>query len=281
MFEPEKIQQRATQMRIDILKMITLAGSGHPGGSLSATDLVATLFFGDVLRYRPDDPHWQGRDRFILSKGHAAPVLYAALAQAGYFQASELATLRKLGSRLQGHPDCTKLPGVEVSTGSLGQGLSLACGMAFGLRQDQSDSQLFVLMGDGELQEGQNWEAALFAAHRGLDNVIAIIDNNNLQIDGHLDEVEGLGDLDAKFSAFGFKTLQIDGHNIPQIKQALDQAVAWTQSPVAIIAHTIKGKGVSFMEDQADWHGVAPSDELCDKALAELTPLIIPGQEVS
>ena len=286
-----QIEQIAARMRSDILKMITRAGSGHPGGSLSATDIVATLYFGDVLRYRADRPNWPERDRFILSKGHAAPVLYAALAQAGYFDLSELATLRKLGSRLQGHPDSTKLPGVEVSTGSLGQGLSVAAGIAYGLwasaqeeqdstaqqkaptQQEVSPPQVFVLLGDGELEEGQVWEALMFSAHKNLANLIVIVDNNNLQIDGCLDEIINLGDIAAKFEAFGFKAIKTDGHDVSAIKQALLEAVAYGEGPVAIIAHTIKGKGVSFMENQCSWHGKAPSIELCDKALDEIGPL--------
>jgi transketolase len=256
--------------------MITLAGSGHPGGSLSATDIVAVLFFGDVLRYRFDDPTWEERDRFILSKGHVAPVLYAALARAGYFEVSELATLRKFGSRLQGHPDSRKLPGVEVSTGSLGQGLSIAAGMAYGLVADgRADQRVFALLGDGELQEGQVWEAAMFAAHRRLHNLVAIVDNNDLQIDGHLDEVVGLGDIAAKFTAFGWLALETDGHDIAQLKRTFDQAVAHEEGPVAIIAHTVKGKGVTFMENQPGWHGKAPSDEQCDCALDELVTRVI------
>ena len=269
-FQPSAVKRAAAVMRSDILKMITAAGSGHPGGSLSATDVVATLYFGDVLRYRATEPNWPGRDRFILSKGHAAPVLYAVLAQAGYFERSELATLRKFGSRLQGHPDSLKLPGVEVSTGSLGQGLSIAAGLAYGLvASGQDEQRVYVLLGDGELQEGQVWEAAMFAAHRGLSNLIAIIDNNNLQIDGHLDEVVGLGDIAAKFKAFGFNTVEIDGHDPADIHAALQAAMTAT-APTAIVAHTVKGKGVSFMENQAGWHGKAPNGELCDQALAEL-----------
>jgi len=279
--EVARIEAIAAAMRSDILKMITLAGSGHPGGSLSAADIVATLYFGDVLRYRADQPDWPERDRFILSKGHGAPVLYSALAQAGYFDASELSTLRKLGSRLQGHPDSQKLPGVEVSTGSLGQGLSIASGLAYGLAMDgQNEQQVYVLLGDGELQEGQVWEAAMFASHNHLGNLVAIIDNNNLQIDGALDEVVGLGDIAAKFEAFGFKVLEIDGHDIPAIKKALTEARAYSEGPVAIIAHTIKGKGISFMENQASWHGKAPSAEQCDAALTELLPLCAVGEEV-
>jgi transketolase len=274
-FDAHAIEDRATEMRCDILKMIALAGSGHPGGSLSAADIVAVLFFGDVLRYRADDPAWAGRDRFILSKGHAAPVLYAALARAGYFELGELATLRKLGSRLQGHPDSQKLPGVEVATGSLGQGLSIAAGLAYGLAAGGASGaagpRVCTLLGDGELQEGQVWEAAMFAAHRGLNNLVAIIDNNELQIDGALDEVVGLGDIAAKFSAFGWRAREVDGHDVSQLKQALDEAFAHDDGPVALIAHTVKGRGVTFMENQCGWHGKAPTDEQCDRALSELT----------
>ncbi|MDR2587174.1 MAG: transketolase [Coriobacteriales bacterium] len=287
-FDATEIERRAAAMRRDILKMIALAGSGHPGGSLSATDILAVLYFGEVVRHRPSEPTWERRDRFILSKGHAAPVLYAALAHAGYFEVSELATLRSFGSRLQGHPDSRKLPGVEVATGSLGQGLSIAAGMAYGLavsgqsEQDEQDErvpgdpvspsaqQVFVLLGDGELQEGQVWEAAMFAAHQRLGNLVAIVDNNNLQIDGALEDVVGLGDISAKFTAFGWRALEVDGHNITQLKQAFDEASAHTDGPVVVVAHTVKGKGVSFMENQCGWHGKAPSDEQCDRALAEL-----------
>jgi transketolase len=309
-FDVAATELRAAEMRCDILKMITLAGSGHPGGSLSAVDIVATLFFGDVLRYRPDEPDWPGRDRFILSKGHAAPVLYTVLARAGYFELSELSTLRKFGSRLQGHPDSQKLPGVEVATGSLGQGLSVAAGMAYGLAVDaqkgrmsdgrttggrsdhaaraqdertagaQLSQQVFVLLGDGELQEGQVWEAALFAAHRKLDNLIAIVDNNNLQIDGALDEVVGLGDIAAKFTAFGWKALEAEGHDVSALRRTFEAALAWREGPVVIIAHTVKGRGVSFMEDQCGWHGKAPSDEQCDEALEELRHFAAPHREV-
>ncbi|MDR1184177.1 MAG: transketolase [Coriobacteriales bacterium] len=293
-FDVEVTKRKAAEMRCDILKMITLAGSGHPGGSLSATDIVATLFFGDIVHYRADEPDWPGRDRFILSKGHAAPVLYAALARAGYFELSELSTLRKFGSRLQGHPDSQKLPGVEVATGSLGQGLSVATGMAYGLTANVQDRQaadgqatdtelvqrVFVLLGDGELQEGQVWEAALFAAHRRLGNLIAIVDNNNLQIDGALDEVVGLGDIGAKFAAFDWKVFETDGHDISALRRTLEEALAWGEGPAVVIAHTVKGKGVSFMEDQCGWHGKAPSDEQCDNALDELRHFAVPGVEV-
>jgi transketolase len=280
-FDVTEIERKAAEMRRDILKMIALAGSGHPGGSLSAADIVAVLYFGEVLRHRPDEPDWEGRDRFILSKGHAAPVLYAALARAGYFETSELATLRKFGSRLQGHPDCRKLPGVEAATGSLGQGLSIAAGMAYGLAASgRGQQRVYALLGDGELQEGQVWEAAMFAAHRRLNNLVAIVDNNKLQIDGALDEVVGLGDIAAKFTAFGWKALETDGHSLAAIKQALDEAAAHGEGPVVIIAHTVKGRGVSFMEGQCGWHGKAPSDEQCDRALAELAAPVVQGGEV-
>jgi transketolase len=272
-FDVTEIEQKAARMRCDILSMIAAAGSGHPGGSLSATDILAVLYFGDVLRYRASDPAWDGRDRFILSKGHAAPVLYAALAYAGYFEPGELMTLRKFGSRLQGHPDSQKLPGVEVATGSLGQGLSIAAGMAYGLAAGgRAQQQVYVLLGDGELQEGQVWEAALFAAHRRLGNLVAVVDNNGLQIDGALDDVVGLGDLPAKFAAFGWEVREVDGHSVADLKRVFDAASAFGQGPVAIIAHTVKGKGVSFMENQCGWHGKAPSGEQCASALDELAP---------
>jgi transketolase len=280
-YDVAEVKRKAAEMRCDILKMIALAGSGHPGGSLSAADIVAVLYFGGVLRYRPEEPAWEERDRFILSKGHAAPVLYAALARAGYFEISELATLRKFGSRLQGHPDSQKLPGIEATTGSLGQGLSIATGMAYGLAADgRIRQQVFTLLGDGELQEGQVWEAAMFAAYRRLGNLIAIVDNNNLQIDGALDEVVGLGDIAAKFTAFGWTALEADGHDIAQIKQAFDRACAHREGPVVIVAHTTKGKGVSFMENQGNWHGKAPSDEQCDRALSELAVFVNQREEL-
>ncbi|MDR0888932.1 MAG: transketolase [Coriobacteriales bacterium] len=271
MFDVKAVEQRANAMRCDIVRMLTEAGSGHPGGSLSAADIVATLYFGNVLRYDAGNPTWEGRDRFILSKGHAAPVLYAALAQAGYIPQDELMTLRKLHSRLQGHPDMRKLPGVEVSTGSLGQGLSIACGMAMGLRMSgNGDKNVYVLLGDGEVEEGQVWEAAMFASQNKLDNLIAIVDNNDLQIDGHLEEVCSPNDIEGKFKAFNWHAIACDGHDILAIKHAIDAACEYDGGPVVIIAHTIKGKGVSFMEGQCGWHGKAPSAEQCDVALGEL-----------
>ena len=275
-FDAAKVRAAATQMRRDIVTMLHEAGSGHPGGSLSAADCVATLYFGGVLRHDPENPSDPARDRFILSKGHAAPVLYAALAQAGYFPATWLDGLRKLGSHLQGHPDMRKCPGVEVSTGSLGQGLSIAAGLALGLAQNAARTgaepqRVFTLMGDGELQEGEVWEAAMFAAHRKLTNLVAIVDNNNLQIDGHLPEVCDLGDIAAKFAAFGWHVVEVeDGNDVESCYEALQFAAAWTEGPCAVVLHTVKGKGVSFMEDQAGWHGKAPNAEELAQALADI-----------
>ena len=275
-FDPAVVSAKATRMRGDIVEMIAEAGSGHPGGSLSAADIVATLYFGGVLRHDPTNPVWPARDRFILSKGHAAPVLYAALAEAGYFGRDHLSTLRKLGSMLQGHPDCKKTPGVEVSTGSLGQGLSIAAGLAAGLRGGEhagtvlADRTVWCLLGDGETQEGQVWEAAMFAAHEGLANLVAIIDHNGLQIDGTCTEVMCLGSLAAKFAAFDWHTIEVDGHDVTAIHAALEAARAHTGGPTVVVAHTVKGKGVSFMEGQASWHGTAPSPAQVETALAEL-----------
>lgn len=269
----EDVEAAARRIRVNIIKMLEQAGSGHPGGSLSAADIVAALYFGGVMHYDETDPQAPDRDRFILSKGHAAPVLYAALAEVGYIPQEELLTLRKLHSRLQGHPDSKKLLGVEVSTGSLGQGLSIAAGLALGLKLDAGDaapSQVFALMGDGELEEGQVWEAAMFAAHYGLSNLIGIVDANNLQIDGDVRDVAGLDGVAAKFQAFGWQTMEVDGHNVPALITALTAARAIDDKPVCIVARTVKGKGVSFMENQAGWHGKAPNAEQAEQALAEL-----------
>jgi len=257
-------------MRRDIIEMVAAAGSGHPGGSLSAVEIVATLYTS-VMRHDPQRPDLPERDRFVLSKGHAAPVLYAALAESGYLPREELLTLRKLGSRLQGHPDMRKLPGVEVSTGSLGQGLALANGLALALRLDgNTEPTVFCLMGDGELQEGSVWEAAMAAAHWGLDNVVAIVDLNGLQIDGATCEVLDVGNVPEKFAAFGWTVITCDGHSVQELHDALMRAKADTGGPVAIVARTMKGRGVSFMENLCDWHGKAPNaDEAC-RALAEL-----------
>ncbi len=270
---PAEIEQLARRMRCDIVEMLAEAGSGHPGGSLSAADIVAVLY-GAVMRHdaaRPDDPE---RDRFVLSKGHAAPVLYAALAQAGYFGRDHLKTLRKLGSILQGHPDSTKTPGVEISTGSLGQGLAVANGMALALRLDgRTEPTVFCLLGDGELQEGEVWEAAMFAPHQGLTNVVAIVDHNGLQIDGACSDVMCLGDVAAKFAAFGWDAVECDGHDVARLLEVLGGARERAEAagrPVAVVCHTVKGKGVSFMEGDADWHGKAPSREQAAAALSEL-----------
>lgn len=268
-----EIQAHAKNMRINIIKMLHEAGSGHPGGSLSAADIVATLYFGTAMNVNPQDAADPDRDRFILCKGHAAPVLYAALAELGYIEQEELMTLRKLHSRLQGHPDSKKLPGVEVCTGSLGQGLSVAAGLALGLRINSKDSapqNVFALMGDGEIEEGQVWEAAMFAAHYKLDNLIAIVDNNNLQIDGDVREVVGLSNIPAKFAAFGWEVIEVDGHDIQALVEAFASAKQVAGKPVCIVASTVKGKGVSFMENQAGWHGKAPNDEQAQQAIAEL-----------
>lgn len=271
----DKIEARANNMRKNIIKMLKEAGSGHPGGSLSAADIVASLYFGGVMNYSEADPQHPERDYFILSKGHAAPVLYAALAELGYVPEDELLTLRKLHSRLQGHPDSKKLPGVEVSTGSLGQGLSIAAGVALGVRIDQQRDggpkrRVFTLLGDGEIEEGQVWEAAMFAAHYHLDNLVAIVDNNNLQIDGDVRDVAGLDNISSKFKSFGWQTIEVDGHDVGAVVTALKMATLLDGSPVCIVAHTVKGKGVSFMENQAGWHGKAPNEEQAKEALAEL-----------
>lgn len=263
--------QKANAMRRDIITMIHEAGSGHPGGSLSCTDILAALYFGDVMNYDASDPALESRDRFILAKGHAAPALYAVLAEAGFFPKEELMTLRKLGTRLQGHPDSNLLPGVEVSTGSLGQGLSIAAGMAAGLRLNENLAKVYTVLGDGECQEGQVWEAANFAAAQRLGNLVAIVDGNGLQIDGALEDVCSAGSLKDKFAAFGWDVHEVDGHDIDALI-ALFKALANEPvgTPKAIIAKTVKGKGVSFMEDQAGWHGKAPNDEETERALAEL-----------
>lgn len=265
-----RVKSMANAIRQDIVKMLLDAGSGHPGGSLSVADIIATLFF-DVMAHDPSNPCWEKRDRFILSKGHACPAVYSALAQAGYFPKEELLTLRKLGSRLQGHPDMCKLPGLEASTGSLGQGLSVASGMAMAMKMDKMPNRVYCLMGDGELDEGQIWEAAMTASHWKLDNLCGIVDRNGLQIDGATDDVKSLEPLDEKWRAFGWNVLEIDGHNIGDISDSLNRFRHTHFRPTVIIAHTVKGKGVSFMEDQAGWHGKAPNREQAEQALRELS----------
>lgn len=279
MSRPEEIaviETVAARMRCDIIEMIAAAGSGHPGGSLSAAEIVATLYFG-VMKHDPHIPEWADRDRFVLSKGHAAPVLYAGLVEAGYFGRNHLATLRKLGSMLQGHPDSNKTPGVEVSTGSLGQGLAIANGLALALRLQRSSARVFCLMGDGELQEGEVWEAAMFAPHHGLDNVIAIVDHNGLQIDGTCDDVMCLGGVAEKLVAFGWEVREVDGHDAHALFEVLARPPLTPGTPVAVVAYTIKGKGVSFMEGDPGWHGKAPDAEQTATALVELAALIPDG----
>lgn len=263
------LEEKALDIRRDIIKMIAAAGSGHPGGSLSAADILAVLYFY-TLRHDPKNPSWPERDRFVLSKGHAAPVLYAALAESGYFPRADLWTLRRLGSPFQGHPDMLKLPGVEISTGSLGQGLAVANGMALAAKLDKRRSRVYVLIGDGESQEGEIWEAALFAAHQRLDNLTAVIDFNDLQIDGRVSEIKNVCPIDAKWSAFGWHVICVDGHDILQIVDAFEEARLVGGKPVMIEATTTKGKGVSFMEDVVDWHGKAPTLEQARAALKEL-----------
>ena len=248
--------------------MITSAGSGHPGGSLSAIDIITTLYF-KVLRHRPTDPEWSDRDRFILSKGHAAPALYAALARTGYFPIEELTTLRQLGARLQGHPEKGRLPGIEASTGSLGQGLSIGAGMALAGRLDQKNYRVYVLMGDGEVNEGQVWEAALFAAHYKIDSLTAILDCNRQQLDGWTKEIMNIDPIAEKWRSFGWHLIEIDGHDFNAILSAFSEAQT-AGKPTLILAHTTKGKGVSFMENNLEFHGMAPTPEQFQTAMAEL-----------
>lgn len=265
----KELEQRATNIRINIIKALHSAGSGHPGGSLSAADILSVLFFHE-MKLDPANPKMDDRDIFILSKGHAAPVLYSALAEKGFFPEEELLTLRKINSNIQGHPDMRKVRGVEMSTGSLGQGFSASGGAAMARKMDKKDSRVYVLLGDGELQEGLVWEAAMSAGHYKLDNLVAFIDWNGLQIDGNNDDVMTVKPIDQKFSSFGWNVLMIDGHNLEEIVGALDQARAYKGKPTLIIARTIKGKGVSFMEGSAGWHGKAPNEEEAKRAVEEL-----------
>jgi len=265
-----ELKRLANRLRIEIIKMIGAAGSGHPGGSLSEVELLAALYFR-VLRHNPKDAEWADRDRFILSKGHGCPALYAVLAEAGYIDYSVLSTLRKLGSPLQGHPDRRFLPALEANTGSLGQGISVGIGMALAARLDKKDWHTFVMVGDGEIQEGQNWEAAMFAAYHKLENLTLIVDYNHQQLDGFLKDILDPAPLVEKFEAFGWRTLEIDGHDFNQVIPALETArAAKDGKPTCIVANTIKGKGVSFMENNPEWHGVAPKPEQVAAAVAEL-----------
>ncbi len=263
------LENIAREVRIKVLKMLTAAGSGHTGGSLSAADIAVAIYFSK-MNFNPNNPLWKERDRFILSKGHAAPLLYAILAQAGYFSPDMLNTLRKINSPLQGHPCSESLPGVEISTGSLGQGLSIANGIALGLKLDKIPARVYCILGDGETQEGQVWEAAMTAAHYNLDNICAVIDNNGLQIDGPVEEVMRIAPIHDKWAAFGWHVIEITGHKMEEILHALDEAESTKNKPTMIIAHTIKGKGVSFFEGKVEYHGVAPTQEELDRAIKEL-----------
>lgn len=265
----ETLRQTAKEIRIDILKSLYEAGSGHPGGSLSATDLMTVLYFHE-MKTDPANPTNKDRDKFVLSKGHAAPVLYVTLAKKGYFPQKELSTIRKMGSILQGHPDMRKVPGVEMSTGSLGQGVSSAVGMALAAKLDQSPSRIYTLLGDGELQEGLVWEALMSASHFKLDNLTVIIDWNGLQIDGKNEDVMRVTPIKEKLESFGFETTEIDGHDIEAIISALEQARKHKGGPFAIIAKTVKGKGVSFMENNHGWHGKTPNLDEAKQAVSEL-----------
>ncbi len=264
------LQKKAVQVRKNIVTGVYSAQAGHPGGSLSAADILTYLYF-EELNTSPEMTDDPDRDRFVLSKGHAAPGLYATLAVRGYFPEEEIKTLRKLGSRLQGHPSIQYLPGIDMSTGSLGQGYSAAVGMALSAKLDQKAYRTYVLCGDGEIEEGQVWEASMFAGFHQLDNLCVIVDNNNLQIDGPIDTVCSPYPIDKKFEAFNFHVINIDGNDFDQIAAAFAEAKTVKGMPTAIIAHTVKGKGVSFMENKAAWHGTAPNDEQYEQAMAELT----------
>ncbi|HEY3377404.1 MAG TPA: transketolase [Armatimonadota bacterium] len=266
----DALQEKAKVIRRHVVEMICAAKSGHPGGSLSAADLVTALYFGGILRHDPTNPADPNRDRFILSKGHAVPVLYAALAEAGYLPIDQLTTLRQLGSPLQGHPSKADLPIMEASTGSLGQGLSVGMGMALAGKLNQADYKVYVMLGDGEAEEGQVWEAAMGAAAHHLDNLVAILDYNKFQLDGSIEDILDWGPVVEKWQAFGWQVIEVDGHDMAAILKAFAEAQTVTGKPVCIVAHTVKGQGISFIAGNNDWHGKAPSnDELC-KALAEL-----------
>ena len=264
-----ELAEKARRIRINALKAIHAAKSGHPGGSLSSADILATLYFGE-LNIEPKNPKMADRDKFVLSKGHAVPALYAALGERGFYEVNEMMTLRQVGSKFQGHPNMSKVPGIEMSTGSLGQGFSAAVGMAIAGKIDKNPGRVYVLTGDGELQEGIVWEAAMQAAHRKLDNLVAIVDLNGLQIDGKVSDVKCVCPVDEKFRSFGWNVINVDGHNFEELTTAFDEAKKCGGVPTAIIAHTHKGKGVSFMEDNAGWHGKAPSAEELAAAIKEL-----------
>lgn len=265
----EALSNIANDIRMGIIEQVYNAQSGHPGGSLSCADILAVLYFNQ-MNIDPQEPNAKGRDRFVLSKGHCAPALYATLARKGYFEKELLKEFRKIESNLQGHPDMKKIPGVDMSTGSLGQGLSVAVGMAIGSKIEHEGYRVYCLLGDGELEEGQVWEAAMSASKNKLDNLCAIVDYNKLQIDGKVDEIAGLDNIKGKFENFGFNVIEVDGHNIEALINAFDSAKHKKEMPSVIIAHTIKGKGVSFMEGKAEWHGKAPNQEQYEEAINEL-----------
>ena len=267
----EQLREICRRVRRDIVEMITAAKSGHPGGSLSAVEILVTLYF-DVMNHDPENPAWPERDRFLLSKGHACPVLYSVLAECGYQGApkDQLNTLRKLGSPYQGHPDVRFMPALEASTGSLGQGLSLAIGMGLAARLEKKDWRTYVVLGDGESQEGQIWEAAMFGSYHKVDNVVAIVDYNRIQLDGFVKDIMDLEPLADKWRSFGWNTIELDGHDIPALQRAFAEAKRTKGKPTALVAHTVKGKGVSFMENNPKYHGVAPTDDECHRALAEI-----------
>ncbi len=269
----KQLQILAAESRLGAILGTYHAKSGHPGGSLSAADIFTYLYFNE-MNVDPQNPQWEDRDRFVLSKGHCCPSLYATLALKGFFDWDELSELRHVGAMLQGHPDMKGTPGIDMSTGSLGQGVSAACGMALAAKLDNKDYRVYTLLGDGEVEEGQVWEAAMFASHNKLDNLVVIVDQNGLQIDGTVEEVAGIEPLDKKFEAFGFEVFKIDGHDFEQIEDALNKAKTVKGKPTAILAKTVKGKGVSFMENQVGWHGTAPNKEQYEQATAELEAAI-------
>ena len=265
----QELERIANTIRKETISMIYNAKSGHPGGALSAIDIFTYLYLQE-MNVEPSNPKKEDRDRFVLSKGHTVPGLYAVLAEKGYFPKETLMTYRKMGTILQGHPDIKKTPGIDMSTGSLGQGISAAVGMAFGAKAKNQDFRVYTMVGDGEIDEGQVWEAAMFAAHRNLDNLCVIVDNNGLQLDGTIEEIIGATPLDKKFEAFGFHVLEADGHDFDSLKAAFDKAREVKGNPTVIIAKTVKGKGVSFMENNVAWHGAAPNEEQYRQAMEEL-----------
>jgi len=268
--EKNRLLELCKTIREDILVMLNKAGSGHPGGSLSATELITVLYFGGIMKYDASNPNWAQRDFFILSKGHACPVVYAALARAGFFSTDELGKLRQLGSILQGHPNSKSTPGIDCSSGSLGQGLSISNGLGLAFKKQGRPNRVYCLLGDGETQEGQIWEAAMTSAHNNLDNVCAILDSNGIQLDGFIDDIKKIEPVADKWRAFGWNVIECDGHDVVQVFDAYRAAFSAVGKPSIIIAKTVKGKGVSFMEDDCKWHGLTPDDEQLAKALAEI-----------